>query len=81
MIAVLVTAAADMAKPIRRTKAEQIESYFRTMRNQVEVLSEDTLLIDAMIDFSKAFRALRSELDDKERLREGCSWAWFIFGC
>lgn len=46
---------------LRRTKAEEVDAYFHTMRNQVEVLSEDTMVSDAMIDFGKAFRSLDSQ--------------------
>lgn len=46
---------------LRRTKAEEVDAYFHTMRNQVEVLSEDTMVSDAIIDFGKAFRSLDSQ--------------------
>ena len=46
---------------IRRTKAEQLEAYFHTMRNQVEVLGEDDMVIEAMIALNRSFRALRNQ--------------------
>lgn len=46
---------------IRRTKAEQLAAYFHGMRNQVEVLSQDDMIIEAMIAFNRGFRALRNQ--------------------
>lgn len=46
---------------LRHIKAEQLESYFQTMRNQVEVLSEDEMIINAMIAFNRSFRGLSSQ--------------------
>ena len=46
---------------IRRTKAEQLEAYFHTMRNQVEVLGQDDMVIEAMIALNRGFRALRNQ--------------------
>ena len=46
---------------IRRTKAEQLEAYFHTMRNQVEVLGQDDMVIEAMIALNRSFRALRNQ--------------------
>ena len=45
---------------IRRVKAEQLQNYFYTMRNQVEVLSENEMIIDALVAFNRSFRALNS---------------------
>jgi hypothetical protein len=43
---------------VRRAKAYEIESYYRTIRNHVMTLSDDRMFIDAMRDFSAAYRAL-----------------------
>ena len=51
----------DQLTAVRHTKATQLEAYFHDMRNQVEVLSDDTMLIDAMINLGKTFRALNSQ--------------------
>src|SRR3974390_1941016 len=42
---------------IRRSKAFQIESYYRTIENHVRTLSEDRMFIDAATEFRKAYRA------------------------
>ena len=46
---------------LRQSKAEQLEGYFQTMRNQVEVLSEDEMIVNAMIAFNRSFRGLSSQ--------------------
>lgn len=46
---------------IRRSKADQLEAYFHSMRSQVETLSENDMVIDAMIAFNKSFRTLRNQ--------------------
>jgi len=46
---------------LRRAKAEQLEAYFHSMRNQVEVLGQDDMVIEAMISLNRGFRALRNQ--------------------
>ena len=43
---------------IRRAKAYQIESYYRTIHNHVLTLSVDRMFIDAMKEFSAAYKSL-----------------------
>ena len=45
---------------IRRSKAFQIESYYRTIESHVRTLSEDRMLIDAAREFRKAYRAINT---------------------
>lgn len=43
---------------IRRSKAFQIESYYRTIESHVRTLSEDRMFIEAAAEFRKAYRAV-----------------------
>ncbi len=43
---------------IRVAKARQIENYFKTINNQLIVLSEDRTMISAMVKLSRGFRLL-----------------------
>lgn len=45
---------------IRRAKAYQIESYYRTIHNHVLTLSADWMFIDAMKEFSAAYNQLNA---------------------
>jgi class 3 adenylate cyclase len=45
---------------VRRSKASQIESYYRTISSHVETLSEDRMFIDAMRQFDAAYRTLNA---------------------
>lgn len=56
----------DNMTAIRRGKAEQLEAYFRNMRYAVEVLSEDDMIIEAMVRFNRAFRQLENETIPQE---------------
>lgn len=51
---------------IRSIKANQVESYFRTVHNQIETFSENTMIVEAMRQFPDALRAARDEahIDD-----------------
>ncbi len=46
----------------RRTKAQQVEDYFRTIRNELQVLAASKMVVDATRDFHAAF----DELDHKD---------------
>lgn len=48
---------------VKESKAQQIEAYFGTIRNQVLTLSEDLMVVEAMSNFKRAFH-------------EGDSLAW-----
>lgn len=43
---------------VRAAKSAQIESYFQFMNNQIETLSEDRMIVAAMVDFNQAFNQL-----------------------
>jgi len=45
----------------RRTKARQVEDYFRTIRNELQVLAASKMVVDATREFHSAF----DELDNK----------------
>jgi class 3 adenylate cyclase len=45
---------------INRSKAFQIEAYYRTIHNHAESLSADRMMIDAMREFHKAFLKMNS---------------------
>ncbi|MBV8841502.1 MAG: HAMP domain-containing protein [Bryobacterales bacterium] len=46
---------------IRRSKAFQIESYYRTIHSHVLTLSEDRMFFDAMREFKKAYASLNAQ--------------------
>jgi class 3 adenylate cyclase len=46
---------------VRASKAYQIESYFKNLRNHVETLAEDRMVIEAMEAFHKGFKELDSK--------------------
>ena len=45
---------------VRRAKAYQLESYYRTIHRHVQTLSEDRMFIEAMREFRDAYRKLDS---------------------
>ncbi len=45
---------------LRRSKAAQMEDYFRNMRYTVEVLSENDMVVEAMVRFNRDFRQLEN---------------------
>ena len=49
----------DHLTSVRASKANQIESYFRQIRAQAQTFSEDLMVVEAMREFSGAYRALR----------------------
>jgi class 3 adenylate cyclase len=58
---------------VRVSKASQIESYFRTIRNHIETLSESPSIIEAMEEFSQAYRQLENvevSSAQKQKLKE-----------
>jgi class 3 adenylate cyclase/sensor histidine kinase YesM len=58
-----------------RSRAYQIESYFRTVRNHVDSLSRDRMFIEAMQEFDAAYRRLDS-LPNDPALREAVT-GWY----
>ena len=53
---------------VTRSKHEQIESYYQTVQNHVETLSEDRMFIDAMRQFRDAYRKLNKKTISAETL-------------
>jgi class 3 adenylate cyclase len=45
---------------LRTTKSYQIESYFKTIRNHIQTLSDDPTVVGALQDFNKAYGQLES---------------------
>ncbi|WP_449420705.1 adenylate/guanylate cyclase domain-containing protein [Phormidium nigroviride] len=43
---------------VRAAKSAQIESYFQFINNQIETLSEDRMIVTAMVDFNQSFNQL-----------------------
>jgi class 3 adenylate cyclase len=54
----LTQTAMNQLTGIRRSKAHQIEAYFRSMRSQVRTLRESRMVKDALREFSSEFRKL-----------------------
>lgn len=55
---------------VRASKAYQIETYFETIRHQAETLSEDRMIVDAMLEFKLAYsqfpgQSIAREWEDK----------------
>ncbi len=50
----------DQMTVLRRSKADQVEAYFRNMRYVVEVISEDDMVVEAMVRFNRSFRQLEN---------------------
>jgi class 3 adenylate cyclase len=46
---------------LRSSKAYQLESYFKNLRNHVETLCEDRMVVTAMVEFKKGFKQLNQE--------------------
>jgi len=51
----------DQLTSVRASKAYQIESYFKNIRNHTETLSEDPSVIAAMRSFTDAYQTLQTE--------------------
>src|SRR5436305_9264979 len=59
---------------LRRARAYQIQSYFRTVRNHVLSLSDDRMLVDAMREFDFAYAKLDALPKDREMSRAVSAW-------
>src|SRR3954464_9254602 len=71
----LKSAAIRQLTGLRRSRAYQIESYFRTVRNHVLSLSDDRMFVDAMQEFGGAYAKLDS-LPSDPAMRQAVS-AWY----
>ncbi len=47
---------------VRETKARQIESYFRNIRNQILTYSEDRMIVNAMKEFKSSFHGVLEDV-------------------
>jgi class 3 adenylate cyclase len=55
---------------LRTSRAKQLEDYFQERRNQINILADNTMIIDAVDEFSAAFSLLESydiKLDEKQQ--------------
>src|SRR3954468_24964331 len=71
----LKDAAVRQLTGLRRTRAYQIQTYFRTVRNHVLSLSDDRMFVAAMQEFGLAYTKLDS-LPSDQAMRRGVS-AWY----
>ncbi|WP_242039561.1 methyl-accepting chemotaxis protein [Anabaena sphaerica] len=46
---------------VRNSKSYQIEFYFQTLRHHVETLSEDRMIVEAMIELAQAFKDIKKQ--------------------
>jgi class 3 adenylate cyclase len=70
----LKDAAVRQLTGLRRTRAYQIQSYFRTARNHVLSLSDDRMFVDAMQEFASAYSKLDSLPSDQAMCRGVGAW-------
>ncbi|ELS00894.1 family 3 adenylate cyclase [Xenococcus sp. PCC 7305] len=47
---------------IRASKANEIESYLRNLRSQVEILSADRMVVSAMVELNSAYQELQNQV-------------------
>ncbi len=60
----LTEAAFDQLTSVRASKASQIETYFKNVRHQIQLFSEDDTVIQAMVRLNKAYKKLDQELGE-----------------
>lgn len=58
----LTEAVFNQLTSVRAAKAYQIEFYFRNLRSQIEILSQDETVVGAMMTLSSAFHKLNGEV-------------------
>ncbi len=46
---------------VRSSKTYQIESYFNTLRNQIETFCENRMVVEAMTEFNREFKQLKQQ--------------------
>ena len=56
----LTNRAFNQLTSVRASKAYQIESYFKTIRNHIQTLSNDISVETAIIEFTNTYRQLES---------------------
>jgi class 3 adenylate cyclase len=57
----LTAAIVDKLVTVREAKAEQIQSYFFNLGNQISTLRQDGVIVEATVRFNRAFRQLESQ--------------------
>lgn len=57
----LTTTIFNQLAGVRASRAYQIESLFRRLRDHISTLSEDRMVVEAMVEFNRSFRELNSE--------------------
>ena len=63
---ILKTAISNQLVSVRASKAYQIESYFQNLYNHVATLTEDRMIVDAMVEFNRSFKQLNFEFISDE---------------
>ena len=66
---------------VRASKAYQLEFYIQTLRNHVETLCEDRMVVAAMVEFNKEFKQLNQkyiELDWIAKIKEYYQDEFFV---
>ena len=53
----------DKLTAVREMKADQIEDYFKNIKNQLITLSQSSMIIDAMTSFDDAFQKCKRNKD------------------
>lgn len=66
----LTNRAFDQLTSVRASKAHQIETYFNTIRNHTQTLSEDPSIIAALKDFNAAYNQLAGNTLAKDQERK-----------
>jgi len=67
---ILKTAISNQLVSVRASKAYQIESYFQSLYNHVATLTEDRMIVEAMVDFNRSFKQLNFEFIPDEWTQE-----------
>src|SRR5947209_11154481 len=70
----LKDAAVRQLTGLRRARAYQVQSYFRTVRNHVLSLSDDRMFVEAMQEFDGAYAKLDTLPDEPSIRRAVNSW-------
>lgn len=52
----------DQLTSVRASKGNQIESYMQILRAHIETLSEDPMVVSAMVDFNSAYKELQNQV-------------------
>ncbi|MBS0519271.1 MAG: HAMP domain-containing protein [Proteobacteria bacterium] len=64
----------DQLSVARQTKARQVETYFRTVRQDLQLLARSKMVVDAMRSFRSAFDELEGKPVDRELSTKLADW-------